>query len=239
MATMDDHCSSLITIDLSELDALRANVLKSQIATYRLLARNLPVSDSLLQSCSYKAELAKLIQSHFQEQSKSAQPTAILLGLNQIESDKSLIFSSATNMYRWLVGSNDGDDDSRATRTRQHPIGLNPLYVQQERDKRYEHQFFESFIAWLSFSVLNRISNRLQELEQMPAQMSVDLRTQALIELKSLKLLAFQKQLRGEILNTMKVRLSSVTFYRCFSSSLFAERYTDSNRSQSSCIQTS
>jgi hypothetical protein len=39
----------------------------------------------------------------------------------------------------------------------------------------------------------------------MPAQMSVDLRTQALIEFKSLKLLQFQKQLRGEILNTMKV----------------------------------
>lgn len=41
----------------------------------------------------------------------------------------------------------------------------------------------------------------------MPAQMSVDLRTQALIEFKSLKLLQFQKQLRGEILNTMKVCL--------------------------------
>lgn len=57
------------------------------------------------------------------------------------------------------------------------------------------------------FSVLSRISNRLQELEQMPAQMSVDLRTQALIEFKSLKLLQFQKQLRSEILHTMKVRI--------------------------------
>lgn len=44
----------------------------------------------------------------------------------------------------------------------------------------------------------------------MPAQMSVDLRTQALIELKSLKLLQFQKQLRGEILNTMKVLVSLI-----------------------------
>ena len=42
----------------------------------------------------------------------------------------------------------------------------------------------------------------------MPAQMSVDLRTQALIEFKSLKLLQFQKQLRSEILNTMKVKFS-------------------------------
>jgi hypothetical protein len=52
----------------------------------------------------------------------------------------------------------------------------------------------------------------------MPAQMSVDLRTQALIELKSLKLLQFQKQLRGEILNTMKVKYS---FFFFLSSSNF------------------
>jgi len=35
--------------------------------------------------------------------------------------------------------------------------------------------------------------------------MNVQLRTQALIELKSLKLLQFQKQLRHEVLNTVKV----------------------------------
>ncbi|CAF0719952.1 unnamed protein product [Adineta ricciae] len=94
-------------------------------------------------------------------------------------------------MYQWLVGVNEinkHNGDETPARIRQHPIGLNPLYVQQEREKR----------------VLNRISNRLQELEHMPAQMSIDLRTQALIELKSLKLLQFQKQLRGEVLNTMK-----------------------------------
>jgi hypothetical protein len=38
----------------------------------------------------------------------------------------------------------------------------------------------------------------------MPANMNIELRTHALIELKSLKLLQFQKQLRGEILTTMK-----------------------------------
>lgn len=73
----------------------------------------------------------------------------------------------------------------------------------------------------IPFSVLNRVSNRLQELEQMPAQMSVDLRTQALIELKSLKLLQFQKQLRGEILNTIKVLLS---FTSSFPSSRLCHR---------------
>ncbi|CAF3613369.1 unnamed protein product [Rotaria sp. Silwood1] len=186
MATADNDSASVITIDPSEIEHLRANILKSQITTYRLLARNLPVSDSLLQSCSYKVQLATLIQNHVQQQS-----TAIILGTHQNDNNIPLKFSSATNMYRWLIGSteiNTSDEDNIPTRIRQHPISLNPLYVQQEREKR----------------VLNRISNRLQELEHMPAQMNVDLRTQALIELKSLKLLQFQKQLRNEILNTMK-----------------------------------
>lgn len=56
----------------------------------------------------------------------------------------------------------------------------------------------------------NRIQTRLQELEHMPAQMSVHLRTRALIELKSLKLMQFQKQLRHEILNTMKVSIERI-----------------------------
>ena len=215
MTTVDDDSSSPITIDRSELNVLRTNVLKSQIATYRLLARNLPVSESLLQSCSYKAQLATLIQTHVQQQSKGTQPTAIVLGLDQNDSEKSLTFSSATNMYRWLVGSNEADEDQSPTRMRQHPIGLNPLFVQQEQEKRYEYQFLQYlyvifFLFSIFFSVLSRISNRLQELEQMPAQMSVDLRTQALIEFKSLKLLQFQKQLRGEILNTMKVLVSLI-----------------------------
>lgn len=63
------------------------------------------------------------------------------------------------------------------------------------------------------FSSLNtRVATRLQELEQMPAQMSVELRTQALIEYKSLKLLQYQKQLRQEILQTMKVRKRKIRF---------------------------
>ena len=134
----DNESNSILTIDPSELNQVRSNVLKSQIATYRLLARNLPVSDSLLQSCSYKAQLAKLIQNHLQ-QSETNQPKTIILEHDQNDNEKSTKFSSATDMYRWLVGSNElnnGHDDHTPTRIRQNPIGLNPLYIQQEREKR-------------------------------------------------------------------------------------------------------
>lgn len=142
MATADNHQSAcVISIEPSELDHLRANVLKSQIATYRLLARNLPVSDSLLQSCSYKVQLAALIQSHIQQQSETTTPPTIVLETHQNGDDTPLKFGSATSMYRWLVGthtmsSDDEEEECVPTRIRQHPINLNPIYVQQEREKR-------------------------------------------------------------------------------------------------------
>ncbi|CAF3711140.1 unnamed protein product [Adineta steineri] len=189
MITTDHNTTSFITIDSSELDHLRSNVLKSQIATYRLLARNLPVSDSLLNACSYKSQLAILLQNHLQQ--AQSKPTGIILtNISKANNDQnntvtSLTFSSVKQLYQWLVGSNE---ENSFHRIQKHPIHFNLLYIQQEREKR----------------ILNRISNRIQELEHMPANMNIELRTRALIELKSLKLLQFQKQLRNEIVNTMK-----------------------------------
>jgi hypothetical protein len=139
MATADHHSPSVLTINSSELDHLRSNVLKSQIATYRLLARNLPVSDSLLTSCSYKSQLATLIHNHVQQEQSN--PTAIRLSNtsksnDQNPHDTSLTFSSATNMHRWLVGSNEINEEKVPKPIQRHAINLNPLYTQQERDKR-------------------------------------------------------------------------------------------------------
>lgn len=140
MTTIDPDNRTMLTIDSSQLDQIRSNVLKSQIATYRLLARNLPVSDSLLHSCSYKSQLATLIQNQLQEE--QIQPSAIVLS-NKLKSndqnskdDQTTSFTSATDMYRWLVGSHETNETKLPQRTAQHPIHLNPLYAQQERDKR-------------------------------------------------------------------------------------------------------
>ncbi|CAF1010701.1 unnamed protein product [Adineta steineri] len=137
MITTDHNTTSFITIDSSELDHLRSNVLKSQIATYRLLARNLPVSDSLLNACSYKSQLAILLQNHLhQAQSK---PTGIILtNISKANNDQnntitSLTFSSVKQLYQWLVESNE---ENSFHRIQKHPIHFNLLYIQQEREKR-------------------------------------------------------------------------------------------------------
>lgn len=133
METSNGDVNSVLLIDPSELDDVRANVLKCQIATYRLLARNLPVSDQLIASCSYKVQLTRLLKEHLER--TQAHPTSIVLG-QTLKDDSSITFSSPSEMYRWLVGSNE--ENSTFTRIRQHGIHTNPIYIQQERDKRYE-----------------------------------------------------------------------------------------------------
>ena len=142
MATLHSHANTVLTIDPSELDQIRANVLKCQIATYRLLARNLPVPDELLKSCSYKVQLATLLQDHLEEfSSKSITPSAIVISQQSKHDDEtpnhvSLSFSSATELYQWLIGSIEESSELVPKRVRQRAISLNPLYIQQERDKR-------------------------------------------------------------------------------------------------------
>ena len=129
----------MITIDPSKLDQLRSDVLQCQIATYRRLARNLPVSDALLNSCSYKSQLATLLQNQLDDD--QTRPTAIILSNTSTSDDpnssnQSTRFSSATDMYRWLVRSDETSETKIPKQTAQHPIHLNPLYAQQEHDKR-------------------------------------------------------------------------------------------------------
>ncbi|UJR27769.1 hypothetical protein I4U23_009041 [Adineta vaga] len=196
MSTVHHDRTSVITINSSELEQLRSNTLKSQIATYRLLARNLPVSNSLLNSCSYKTQLATVIHQHLQQEEEEEEgipklkPTGIVLTNiskpnDSNMNDESIRFSSTREMYQWLIQRNE---EKSILHVQQDGNQFNPLYIQKERDKR----------------AFNRISDRIYELESMPANMSSELRTRALIELKSLKLLQFQKQIRHEILNTTK-----------------------------------
>ncbi|XP_030387339.1 ATP-dependent helicase brm isoform X2 [Scaptodrosophila lebanonensis] len=63
------------------------------------------------------------------------------------------------------------------------PAGLDPITLLQERENR----------------IAARISLRMQELQRLPATMSEDLRLQAAIELRALRVLNFQRQLRMEI----------------------------------------
>lgn len=68
------------------------------------------------------------------------------------------------------------------------PQGLDPIAILSERENR----------------IANRISGRIRELSKLPATMAEDLRTQAMIELRALRLINFQRQLRGEVIANMR-----------------------------------
>ncbi|XP_013919489.1 PREDICTED: transcription activator BRG1-like [Thamnophis sirtalis] len=66
--------------------------------------------------------------------------------------------------------------------------GLDPVEILQEREYRLQA----------------RIAHRIQELENLPGSLAGDLRTKATIELKALRLLNFQRQLRQEVVVCMR-----------------------------------
>ncbi|XP_060810415.1 ATP-dependent helicase brm [Amyelois transitella] len=68
------------------------------------------------------------------------------------------------------------------------PVGLDPLQILNERENR----------------IAARIAHRMEILSNLPANMSDDLRLQAQIELRALRVLNFQKQLRAEILGQVR-----------------------------------
>ena len=54
------------------------------------------------------------------------------------------------------------------------------------------------------FRIQNRIGLRIQELSEMPLNVSKNLRIKAEIELRALRLLNFQTQVRNEVLGYLK-----------------------------------
>ena len=63
------------------------------------------------------------------------------------------------------------------------PVGLDPLTILQERENRKS----------------TRIAHRIDVLTTLPTSMGDDLRLKAEIELRSLRLLNFQRQLKSEV----------------------------------------
>lgn len=77
-----------------------------------------------------------------------------------------------------------GGKQNRVT-TMPKPVGIDPLQILNERENR----------------IAARIAHRMEILSNLPVTMSDDLRLQAQIELRALRVLNFQKQLRAEILS--------------------------------------
>ncbi|XP_070563985.1 probable global transcription activator SNF2L2 [Ptychodera flava] len=97
------------------------------------------------------------------------------------------------------------------------PQGIDPIDILHEREHR----------------IAARISYRIQELESLPGSLPDDLRTKATIELRALRLLNFQRQLRQDVVacmrrdTTLETALNSKAYKRCKRQSLREARITE------------
>ncbi|RVE67810.1 hypothetical protein OJAV_G00085560 [Oryzias javanicus] len=99
----------------------------------------------------------------------------------------------------------------------QKPQGLDPMGILQERE----------------FRLQARIAHRIQELESLPGSLPPDLRTKATVELKALRLLNFQRQLRQDVVacmrrdTTLETALNSKAYRRSKRQTLREARMTE------------
>ncbi|XP_011614241.1 probable global transcription activator SNF2L2 [Takifugu rubripes] len=99
----------------------------------------------------------------------------------------------------------------------QKPQGLDPVAILQEREYRLQA----------------RIAHRIQELESLPGSLPPDLRTRATVELKALRLLNFQRQLRQDVVacmrrdTTLETALNSKAYRRSKRQTLREARMTE------------
>ncbi|XP_053275912.1 probable global transcription activator SNF2L2 [Pleuronectes platessa] len=99
----------------------------------------------------------------------------------------------------------------------QKPHGLDPVGILQEREYRLQA----------------RIAHRIQELESLPGSLPPDLRNKATVELKALRLLNFQRQLRQDVVacmrrdTTLETALNSKAYRRSKRQTLREARMTE------------
>ncbi|KAM8885280.1 putative global transcription activator SNF2L2 isoform 2-T4 [Spinachia spinachia] len=99
----------------------------------------------------------------------------------------------------------------------QKPLGLDPVGILQEREYRLQA----------------RIAHRIQELESLPGSLPPDLRNKATVELKALRLLNFQRQLRQDVVacmrrdTTLETALNSKAYRRSKRQTLREARMTE------------
>ncbi|KAG5880736.1 hypothetical protein JTB14_009146 [Gonioctena quinquepunctata] len=183
------------------LTGLQMNQLRNQIMAYRCIARNQPVPHSILLGLQGKRadgspQFPTPPSSPFQPQGAapatgSEQPSSSGENAetppNGPTGTAAQGGQNATNQQRGPGGQFVPPKQNRLT-TIPKPCGLDPVVLLQERENR----------------VAARIAARIEQVSNLPSDMSEKLRIQAQIELRALRCLNFQRQLRTEILSCIR-----------------------------------
>ncbi|XP_025159333.1 ATP-dependent helicase brm [Harpegnathos saltator] len=163
--------------------SLQLQQLRVQIMAYRLLARNQPLSQHLALAVQGGAPSPGVGQRPIDpSQTPAAAVGSQIPGPNVI-GPAGVTRPGCQTPQQQQQQPQPGTKTNRVTSVAK-PAGLDPLLILQERENR----------------VASRISLRMEQLSNLPTNMPEDLRIQAQIELRMLRVLNFQRQLRSEIL---------------------------------------
>ncbi|KAJ8942776.1 hypothetical protein NQ318_002936 [Aromia moschata] len=184
----------------SLLTPMQMGQLRSQIMAYRCLARNQPIPAPILLGLQGKRpdgspQFPTPPSSPFQPQGGGQPPTEQLNSSG--DSSESVVNGSGAQGVKPGLPNASSQQQSRSqlmpskqnrVTTLSKPCGIDPIVLLQERENR----------------VAARIAARIEQVSNLPTDMSEKLRIQAQIELRALRCLNFQRQLRSEILSCIR-----------------------------------
>eukprot|EP00111_Clytia_hemisphaerica_P021883 TCONS_00064344-protein len=176
---------------------------RAQIVAYKLFSRNQPVPDHVAMAAMGRkppgqpqAEANQTGQPKPIEPKKEDTPESETADAKK----KELTLDPAVKTPKKIPSLNSPPKSRFAPVTK--PMGIDPVDIMKERE----------------FRIQSRIVHRIDQLQNLPASITESLRTKALIELKALRLLNFQKQLRSEMVTSMRkdTTLETALNYRAY-----------------------
>ncbi|XP_034945785.1 ATP-dependent helicase brm isoform X3 [Chelonus insularis] len=163
--------------------AQQLHQLRIQIMAYRLLARNQPLSQQLALAVQGGAPPPNIGPRPMDPNQGPGTPTGPPIQPTAGMGPTGPPRPGSQPPQQQPQQQPQGNKTNRITSVAK-PAGLDPLLILQERENR----------------VATRIALRMEQLSNLPTNMPEDLRIQAQIELRMLRVLNFQRQLRSEIL---------------------------------------
>ncbi|KAJ1982250.1 ATP-dependent DNA helicase Snf21 [Dimargaris verticillata] len=224
-----DAAVSTTTKDTKALpfNAAQLSALKMQITAYRFIAKNLPIPDDV-RTALFTA-MAGVSKKDLAEMENTKTLTGRIVEAARVQALdpasqalEKAYYAPYQLLKQVLAGPHPASRLQRLIIPGLTPTGLDPYAMVEERERR----------------ITNRVSNRIRELEDLPSNLSNQgsptgdstadqtpvakadiveaspssaLKLRALVELKSLKLLEKQKQMRRDILEGLRKNTTLVT----------------------------
>ncbi|XP_057327436.1 ATP-dependent helicase brm-like isoform X2 [Microplitis mediator] len=173
--------------DKQNFSSQQLQQLRVQIMAYRLLARNQPLSQQLALAVQGSVPAPGMPQRPVDPSQTPSTPAGSLLSATTgavVPSSVGALRPGSQSSQQLQQQQQQAANKTNRVTSVVKPTGLDPLVILQERENR----------------VATRIALRMEQLSNLPTNMPEDLRIQAQIELRMLRVLNFQRQLRSEII---------------------------------------